>query len=158
MLKSIAMALKPVAYPDPGTSGASLDQPGSAGFLEPLVRGLAWEGGVNLVRAKSEVRAALRAGGRVVPPASSLEDCLPPGSIPSVAAGGRHDRVLAEIDQEGFAFAIDPVDEPFFNRRNSKLRRRLIHGPLGRDVAEALAREPVLTVAAMEVAAEHAER
>jgi len=124
MLKSIAMALKPVAYPDPGTSGASLDQPGSAGFLEPLVRGLAWEGGVNLVRAKAEVGAALRAGGRVVPPASSLEDCLPPGSIPSVAAGGRHDRVLAEIDQEGFAFAIDPVDEPFFNRRARRAPRQ----------------------------------
>src|SRR5436190_13435489 len=124
MLKSIAMALKPVAYPDPGTSGASLDQPGSAGFLEPLVRGLAWEGGVNLVRAKAEVRAALRAGGRVVPPASSLEDCLPPASIPSVAVGGRHDRVLAEIDQEGFAFAIDPMDEPFFNRRARRAPRQ----------------------------------
>ena len=117
MPRSIPMAFRPVAYPDPGTSGASLNQPGSTGFFEPLVRSLAGDGAVNLVRAKAEVRAALRAGGGVVPPAPLLDDALPPGSIPSVAAGRRDDRVLAEIDQEGFAFAIDRVDGPFFNRR-----------------------------------------
>ena len=74
------MAVKPVAYPDPGTSGASLDQPGSAGFFEPLVRGLAGDGALNLVRAKGEVRAALRAGGGLVPPAPLLEDALEPGT------------------------------------------------------------------------------
>ena len=59
MPKSIAMAVKPAAYPDPGISGASLEQAGSAGFFEPLVRSLAGDGALNLVRAKAEVRAAL---------------------------------------------------------------------------------------------------
>jgi len=124
MPKSIAMAVKPAAYPDPGISGASLEQAGSAGFFEPLVRSLAGDGALNLVRAKAEVRAALRAGGGLVPPAPLLEDALPPGSIPSVAAGWRHDRLIAEIDQEGFAFAIDRMDEPFFNRRAQRAPRQ----------------------------------
>jgi hypothetical protein len=124
MPKSIAMAVKPAAYPDPGISGASLEQAGSAGFFEPLVRSLAGDGALNLVRAKAEVRAALRAGGGLVPPAPLLEDALPPGSVPSVAAGWRHDRLLAEIDQEGFAFAIDRMDEPFFNRRAQRAPRQ----------------------------------
>ncbi len=124
MPRSIPMALKPVPYADPGTSGASLDHHGSAGFFEPLVRSLAGDGAVNLVRAKAEVRAALRSGGGTVPAAPLIEDALPPGSIPSVAAGGRHDRVLAEIDQDGFAFAIDRTDEPFFNRRAQRAPRQ----------------------------------
>jgi hypothetical protein len=59
-----------------------------------------------------------------VPAAPALEDALPPESIPSVAAGWRHDRVLAEIDQDGFAFALDPMDEPFFNRRIQRTPRQ----------------------------------
>jgi len=119
------MAAKPVAYPDPGASRASLAQEGSAGFFEPLVRSLAGDGAVNLVRAKAEVRAALRAGRGLIPSAPLLEDELPPGNIPSIAAGARHDRVLAEIDQEGFAFATDEVDEPLFNRRAHRAPRQL---------------------------------
>jgi hypothetical protein len=118
------MAVKPVAYADAATSGASLDQPGYAGFFEPLVRTLAGDGAVNLVRAKAEVRAALGAGGGVVPAAPVCEDGLPSSNIPSVAAGARQDRVLAEIDQEGFAFAIDRMDEPFFNRRARRAPRQ----------------------------------
>jgi len=124
MLRSVPMAVKPVVYPYPGASGASLDQSGSSGFFEPLVRSLAGDGAVNLVRAKAEVRAVLGAGGGLLPSAPPLEDALPPGSIPSVAAGARHDRLLAEIDQEGFAFAIDRMDEPLFNRRAQRAPRQ----------------------------------
>jgi hypothetical protein len=44
--------------------------------------------------------------------------------VPSVHAGNREDRVLAEIDQDGFTFAVDPRDEPFFNRRREKVPRQ----------------------------------
>jgi hypothetical protein len=55
-------------------------------------------------------------------------DRLPPQEIPSVALGELQDRVLGEIDQEGFIFARDPRDAPFFNRRSQKIPRR--HRPL----------------------------
>jgi hypothetical protein len=35
--------------------------------------------------------------------------------------------VLAEIDQDGFAFAVHPADVPFFNRREEKLPRIRYH-------------------------------
>jgi len=95
-----------------------------SGWFEPFVRRLAGEGAINLARAKAEVQAALRAGGGSVPPARALSDALPPSSIPSFAAGRSENRVLAEIDQDGFAFAVDPVDEPFFNRRTRRVPRQ----------------------------------
>ena len=55
-------------------------------------------------------------------------DRLPPQEIPSVALGELQDRVLGEIDQEGFIFARDPRDATFFNRRSWKIPRR--HRPL----------------------------
>ena len=41
-----------------------------------------------------------------------------------MARGIGEDRVLAEIDQDGFAFAKDPVDAPFFNRRARRSDRQ----------------------------------
>jgi hypothetical protein len=41
-----------------------------------------------------------------------------------VAAGAREDRVLAEIDQDGFAFAADPADALLFNRRTLRVPRQ----------------------------------
>ncbi|MGK4006951.1 hypothetical protein WMF31_30290 [Sorangium sp. So ce1036] len=52
-----------------------------------------------------------------------VPDAVTPGEIPSVAELGPGDRVLAEIDQDGFAFAIHPADVPFFNRRSEKMPR-----------------------------------
>ena len=57
----IPMAVKPVAYPDPGASGASLDQSGSSGFFEPLVRSLAGDGAdIALVHGRVCIRKRIR--------------------------------------------------------------------------------------------------
>jgi len=55
-------------------------------------------------------------------------DRLPPLEIPSFALGEAQDRTLGEIDQDGFLFARDPRDAPFFNRRTQKVPRH--HRPL----------------------------
>jgi len=116
------MALKSASYPfSTGADAPALERPG---LFEPLVRRLAGDGAVNLVRAKAEVHAALRAGGGAVPSARTLDDTLPVETIPTVSAGWWHDRVLAEIDQDGFAFAVDRMDEPFFNRRSRRVPRQ----------------------------------
>jgi len=96
----------------------------ATGVVEPLLRRLAGDGLINLFRARAEVLATLRASGDAVPPAPPLPDALPAQSIPSVARGRYEDRVLAEIDQDGFTFAVDPVDEPFFNRRAHRRPRQ----------------------------------
>jgi hypothetical protein len=44
--------------------------------------------------------------------------------VPSIAHGNNDDRDLAEIDQDGFAFAIDEQDRNLFNRRASMVGRR----------------------------------
>lgn len=105
-----------------GTAGASGISAG--GPLEDMVRRLIGEGAINLRRARAEVHAALdtRGGTLLAPP--QLADVLPPETIPSVAAGCQEDRLLAEIDQDGFAFAADPVDEPFFNRRARRVPKQ----------------------------------
>jgi len=98
--------------------------PGTA-VLEPFLRRLAGDGIVNLFRARTEVLATLRAFGDAVPPAPPLPDALPAQSIPSVASGRYEDRVLAEIDQDGYAFAAEPIDEPYFNRRAHRRPRQM---------------------------------
>jgi len=55
--------------------------------------------------------------------AAPVPDALTPHEVPSVAELGPGDRVLAEIDQDGFAFAEHPADVPFFNRRARKFPR-----------------------------------
>ncbi|MCC6556207.1 MAG: hypothetical protein IT372_24870 [Polyangiaceae bacterium] len=52
-----------------------------------------------------------------------VPDAIVPEQIPSVAELGLADRVLAEIDQDGFAFAAHPADVPFFNRRAERFPR-----------------------------------
>ena len=119
------MALKPAAeFGFPGTSGPDLELPGAAGLLEPLLRRFAGDGPTNLMRAKTEVHAALRENGGVVPAAPPLADGLPPEAIPSIAYGRSDARILAEIDQDGFAFSVDPVDAGFFDRRARRKQRQ----------------------------------
>jgi len=87
-------------------------------------RGLIGDGPINLLRARDEVHALLRAANGAVPFAPACTDALAPLRVPSVAAGNAEDRVLAEIDQDGFAFAVDERDVPFFNRREEKRPRQ----------------------------------
>lgn len=103
---------------------ANAGQAQQAGLLDALVLRLAGEGAANLLQARAEVISALRASGGAVPQADPLDDAVRPASIPSVAAGRLEDRVLAEIDQDGFSFAVDPLDEPHFNRRAYRVERQ----------------------------------
>ena len=50
-------------------------------------------------------------------------DTIAVEDIPSVAALGMDDRVLANIDQDGFKFAVHPLDVPLFNEREAKVPR-----------------------------------
>jgi hypothetical protein len=54
---------------------------------------------------------------------NGCEDLLPPGLIPSVTSSWR-DRVLAEIDQDGFIFAVEEPDTQFFNTKKTMAPRR----------------------------------
>lgn len=118
------MALKQMTYPLPGEVEGESPELIAPRVLEPLLRRLAGDGPVNLFRAKSEVDAALWQCAGGLPEASALPDALPPSAIPSVARGSREDRILAEVDQDGFAFAKEPIDAPFFNRRTRRANRQ----------------------------------
>jgi hypothetical protein len=87
-------------------------------------RGVVGDGPINLLRARDEVVALLRAADGVVPFAPVCTDALAPLRVPTVAAGDTADRVLAEIDQDGFAFAADERDVAFFNRREERRPRQ----------------------------------
>src|SRR4051812_23030772 len=69
---------------------------GSSHLLERLIG----NGFANLLRVRAEVNSALSVNGAGVLSRGSVADALPPDSIPSVKAGKRYDRVLAEIDQD----------------------------------------------------------
>lgn len=90
-----------------------------------IVRRLAGTGAVSLWHARAEVLAATD-GGRRVPDAPDLDDALDARALPSVSRYGIGNRMLAEIDEEGFAFAVNPEDRPVFNKRD-KSRPRPIH-------------------------------
>jgi tRNA A-37 threonylcarbamoyl transferase component Bud32 len=75
------------------------------------------------VRKLVTTRSLVLASGGTVGRPFLVPDTLAPSLIPSVVLRGTADRVLAEVDQDGFAFACDPVDIPFFNRRASRLPR-----------------------------------
>jgi hypothetical protein len=62
--------------------------------------------------------------GRRIESAVSHEDMLPVSFIPSFALGDWRDRVLAEIDQDGFAFAVDPLDAEVFNSKPAMTARK----------------------------------
>jgi hypothetical protein len=115
---------KPVFALDSGVADAGLVPAGSASALEQILRRVVGDGAINLFRARSEVHAALGPRASPAPFAVPLDDAPPSRAIPSVAAGRRDDRVLAEIDQDGFAFALDPLDEPYFNRRSLRVPRQ----------------------------------
>jgi hypothetical protein len=114
-----------------GPAGAALDQPEEldrpflgAMLTAPAARGLLGDGPINLFCARREVHEVLRAAGGRVPLAPPLKDALLARSVPSFASGRTEDRVLAEIDQDGFAFAVDPLDVQFFNRRAERRERQ----------------------------------
>lgn len=102
--------------------GSGVPAAGRNTVLEQVVRSVAGEGAINLIRARAEVVRALGAG--AMTQARPLDDALPVAAIPTIAAGGTEDRVLAEIDQDGFAFATDPRDEGYFNRRTLRVPRQ----------------------------------
>src|SRR5947209_14082184 len=91
---------------------------------DPWLRRFFGDGFLNLVAARAEVQAALRADGGLLTPRRPAEDALRPALVPSIASGDFTDRVLAEIDQDGFAFASDPIDQSFFNRRDQRAPRQ----------------------------------
>ncbi|MGZ6143544.1 MAG: hypothetical protein ACXWLM_09400 [Myxococcales bacterium] len=97
--------------------GAAVEAEVPAGYAPTPWRRLLGDGFANLIAARAEVEATLREGGGAIPAAPPLADAVPADEIPSVALGRREDRILAEIDQDGFAFAVDPVDAPYFDRR-----------------------------------------
>jgi hypothetical protein len=93
-------------------------------LFDPLIRRFTGDGLPNLIAARAEVLAALREGDGVLTDAAPCEDTLPASAIPSLAKSGLlEDRVLAEIDHDGFAFAADPADKAFFNRREERHAR-----------------------------------
>lgn len=84
------------------------------------IKGAAVVGRLAAVRAETYA-ALLR---RTIPTLSAPPpDALRPYEIPSVKELGAGDRVLAEIDQDGYAFAEHPADEPLFNRREKRIAR-----------------------------------
>ena len=120
--KSASFALSSVSALDGATAFVPSSFPaGSSYFLERL----AGNGLANLLRVRAEVSSALSVNGAAVLSTGPLADALPAENVPSVAAGKCYDRVLAEIDQDGFAFAIDPMDAPFFERRARRVPRAL---------------------------------
>jgi len=80
------------------------------------------EAASKLLLVRLETLAAL-ARRRLADDPLPVPDAVTPPEIPSVAELGPGDRVLAEIDQDGFAFATHAADEPFFNRRAQKFPR-----------------------------------
>ena len=119
--KSASYALSAVSALDGATAFfPPVASAGAPAFLQRLVG----NGISNLLRVRAEVHSSLSVNSTVLatPP---LADALPPDAIPSVRAGVRSDRVLAEIDQDGFAFAVDPRDARFFERRTRRAPRAL---------------------------------
>ncbi|MGH9476661.1 MAG: hypothetical protein ACRD1C_10040 [Terriglobales bacterium] len=79
---------------------------------------------IGYVVARREVRSALRVGLRT-PAVNS--DALPPVQVPSLRyewQSGSSQRVLAEIDQDGFTFALDDRDRELFPGRHLAVLRR----------------------------------
>ena len=120
--RSASYALSAMSALDGATA---LVAPGLAGGAFPLFHRLAGNTVANLLRVRAEVHSALSVNGGGMLAMAPLADALPPQGIPSVKAGARYDRVLAEIDQDGFAFAVDPMDARFFERRTRRVARQL---------------------------------
>lgn len=91
-------------------------QPAARRFRVSLLESL-----VKLHIARREVRRADRGGFEPGPP---IPDRIPLAEIPSVSRLGAGDRVIADVDQDGFLFARDPADVALFNRRAEMLPRK----------------------------------
>jgi len=115
---------KPISYSWDADALAEAPSLTSSRAFEPIARRVGGEGLLNLLRAKAEVDALLWTTAGAIPPSPPVDDAVRPSAIPSVSQGALEDRVLAEIDQDGFAFAIDPRDAGFFNGRERKSRRQ----------------------------------
>ncbi len=84
------------------------------------IKGAAVVGRMTAVRAETYA-AIVR---RTVPTLTAAPpDALRPYEIPSVKELGAGDRILAEVDQDGYAFAEHPADEVLFNRREKRIAR-----------------------------------
>src|ERR1700730_14554037 len=81
---------------------------------------------VEFWKLRREVRAALRQTDNVFQ-SVTVADALDPGRVPSVALRQTRHGVLAQVDQDGFAFAVDPADASLFNHRDRKLQRKKYH-------------------------------
>lgn len=77
----------------------------------------------NLLATRAEVRAALALGLRLGD-APDPADALRLEDVPSTAAARAEDRVLAELDQDGFAFPVRPEDAAVFPGRARRLPRK----------------------------------
>jgi hypothetical protein len=77
---------------------------------------------VEFWKLRREVSAALRQTDNVFQ-SVPIADALDLDRVPSVALRRTRDCVLAHMDQDGFAFAVDPMDSPLFNRRDRELQR-----------------------------------
>src|SRR5215510_11696206 len=51
-------------------------------------------------------------------------DELPASALSSVRRGDTSDRTIAEVDQQGYIFAVDPADQPQFHASLTKEPRR----------------------------------
>jgi hypothetical protein len=117
------MAAKPVLAFESDVAAGGLAPASRRTVFEQMVRRVTGDGLLNLIRARAEVMAALRGG--EISPEAGLDDALPIDAIPSVAAGRSENRVLAEIDQDGFAFAVDPLDEAYVDAQGAVRDRRV---------------------------------
>jgi hypothetical protein len=123
------MAPKPaslafLSYTGHRTPAEAAPCPPAGGPIDAWARRVASEGTINLLRARSEVLASVHSPYGELPVSRPLDDTLEATAIPSVAAGYLDDRILAELDQDGFAFATSPLDVPFFDRRVRRTPRQ----------------------------------
>ncbi len=80
------------------------------------------QGLLNYFAARGEVRRALKNGVLNENRIGHLRT-LPANGLPSFSTEGKIDRKLADIDQDGYLFASNPVDIPFFNSRIARVPR-----------------------------------
>jgi hypothetical protein len=87
-----------------------------------LSRARAFRAAWRLVCLRAEVQRAVRDRAFVSPRLPS-PDALRVQDVPSVERLGAADRLLAEIDQDGYEFAVHPMDAPIFKAREVRLPR-----------------------------------
>jgi hypothetical protein len=93
-----------------------------AACIRHLNRSKAFRAAWRLVSLRMEVKRAVRDRSFVSPRLPS-PDAVLLKDIPSVERLGAADRVLAEIDQDGYEFPVHPIDASFFKQRDVRLPR-----------------------------------